>query len=159
MRQEYASPAIHSLCNLFQKRLHANFTVEEEKDDNFTLIEMQPESRRKNVLTDEMKNMMVELLKKRQRQRRSTNSLNMDASGQTIETCLSYAELWSLTSERDALDRVGDWLCEEECRAKDVGKVAGLVSGILSKRLLMSLRWEKGSQGMGRRESCQCQYS
>ena len=131
--------------------------MEEEKDDNFTLIEMQPESRRKNVLTDEMKNMMVELLKKRQRQRRSTNSLNMDASGQTIETCLSYAELWSRTSERDALDRVGDWLCEEECRAKDVGKVAQLVSGILSKRLLMSIRWEKGSKG--RRESCQCQYS
>ena len=151
--------AILSLCNLFQKRLHANVTVEEEKDDNFTLIQMQPESRRKNVLTDEMKSMMVELLKKRQRQRRSNQSLNMDAARQTIETCLSYAELWSRTSERDALDRVGDWLCEEECRAKDVGKVAQLVSGILSKRLLMSLRWEKGSQGMGRRESCQCQYS
>ena len=133
--------------------------MEEEKDDNFSLMEMQPESRRKNVLTDEMKNMMVELLKKRQRQRRSNQSLNMDAARQTIETCLSYAELWSRTSERDALDRVGDWLCEEECRAKDVGKVAHLVSGILSKRLLMSIRWEKGPQGMGRRESCQCQYS
>ena len=150
---------ILSLCNLFQKRLHANVTMEEEEDDNFPLIQMQPESRRKNVFTDEMKSMMVELLKKRQRQRRSNKSLNMDATGQTIETCLSYAELWSRISERDALVRVGDWLCEEDCRAKDVGKVGELVSGILSKRLLMSLKWERGPRGMGRRESCQCQYS
>ena len=108
------------------------------------------------MLTDEMKNMMVELLKKRQRQRRS---LNMDATRQTIDTCLSHAELWSRTSERDALVRVGEWLCEEECRAKGVGKVAELVSGMLSKRLLMCLLWEKGSQGKSQRESCQCQYS
>ena len=142
---------------LFQERLQANVTLGEEKVDNSTNFE--PERRSKNVLTDEMKNMMVELLKRRQRHRRE--STHLDATRQTIDTCLSYAELWSRISERDARapSHIGDWLCDVECRAKDDGKVSQLVSGMLSKRLLMSLWWESGFQGRSHRESCECKKS
>ena len=121
--------------------------------DNY--INIVPERRSKNVLTDEMKNTMLELLKRRQRR----EAKSLDATGQTIDTCLSYAELWSRIYEKDALSLFGDWLCEVECRAKDVGKVAKLVSGILSKRLLVSLRWKLGPKGPIYREPCQCQNS
>ena len=140
---------------MFQKRLQANVTVEAEEED--TSNNFKPERRSKNVLTDEMKNMMVELLERRQRHRRKSESL--DATRQTIDTCLSYAELWSRTSKSDAHAHVGDWLCEVECRAKDVGKVAELVSGTLSKRLLESLWWEWEFQGLSRRDPCNCHHS
>ena len=139
---------------MFQKRLLANVTFEEEKDDKFTNFKSEHGKTKTNVMTDELKNMMIELLQKRQRRRRDS-----DATRQTIHTSLNYAELWSRISSRDELVHVGQWLCEVECRAKGVGRFAHLVSSILSKRLLMSLRWEMGFQGLDQREPCRCQNS
>ena len=146
---------------MFQKRLHANITAGAGGEQEDTSVNFKPLKRRNNLLTDRMKKMMVDLLmrRRRRRHRRELRPLDLEATRQTIDTCLSYAELWSRTWERDALLHFGDRLCEVECRATDVGKVAQLVSRIFSKRLLMSVRWESGIDGLSHRQSCRCQNS
>ena len=72
-----------------QKRLQANVTLKEVNKVDDDPIIFGADKKRKNVLTDEVKNMMVALLKRRQRRRRDQSLA--DATGQAINTCLSYA--------------------------------------------------------------------
>ena len=79
-----------NVCNhhVLQKRLQTNVTLEEIKIDEGSVI-FGPDKNHKNVMTDEVKNMMVALLERRQRRRRDASP--EDATGQAIDTCLSYA--------------------------------------------------------------------